>query len=192
MKKALFVDCCLRKGSNTKKLADAFLEELKDYDIKHLILEDENLQPLVGEFFEERQKLLDEGNRDHPRFKYAHEFAQADLIIVAAPFWDLCFPALLKIYIENISVDGITFDSTAFGLTGLCKANNLVYLTTRGGIYENNDSELAIPIFREMCKFFGIKHFDYVAADGMNVEGFDAESSLENAKQKARELARTL
>lgn len=192
MKKALFVDCCLRKGSNTKKLADAFLEELKGYDVKHLILENENLQPLVGEFFEERQKLLDDNNRDHSRFKYAHEFAEADLIIVAAPFWDLCFPALLKIYIENISVDGITFDSTALGLTGLCKANNLVYLTTRGGIYENNESELAIPIFKEMCKFFGIKHFDYVAADGMNVEGFDAESSLENAKQKAKELAKTL
>lgn len=192
MKKALFVDCCLRKGSNTRKLADAFLEDLKGYDVKHLILENENLQPLVGEFFEERQKLLDDNNRDHSRFKYAHEFAEADLIIVAAPFWDLCFPALLKIYIENISVDGITFDSTALGLTGLCKANNLVYLTTRGGIYENDDSELAIPIFRQMCKFFGIKHFDYVAADGMNVEGFDAESSLENAKQKAKELAKTL
>lgn len=192
MKKALFVDCCLRKGSNTRKLADAFLEDLKGYDVKHLILENENLQPLVGEFFEERQKLLDDNNRDHSRFKYAHEFAEADLIIVAAPFWDLCFPALLKIYIENISVDGITFDSTALGLTGLCKANNLVYLTTRGGIYENNESELAIPIFKEMCKFFGIKHFDYVAADGMNVEGFDAESSLENAKQKAKELAKTL
>lgn len=192
MKKALYIDCCLRKGSNTKKLADAFLEELNGYDVKHLILENENLQPLVGEFFEERQKLLDDNNRNHPRFKYAHEFAEADLIIVAAPFWDLCFPALLKIYIENISVDGITFDSTALGLTGLCKANNLVYLTTRGGIYENNESELAIPIFKEMCKFFGIKHFDYVAADGMNVEGFDAESSLENAKQKAKELAKTL
>ena len=192
MKKALYIDCCLRKGSNTKKLADAFLEELNGYDVKHLILENENLQPLVGEFFEERQKLLDDNNRNHPRFKYAHEFAQADLIIVAAPFWDLCFPALLKIYIENISVDGITFDSTRLGLTGLCKANSLVYLTTRGGVYENDDSELAIPIFRQMCKFFGIKHFDYVAADGMNVEGFDAVSSLENAKQKAKELAKTL
>lgn len=43
-------------------------------------------------------------------FKYAHEFANADLIVIAAPFWDLSIPALLKVYIENIAVDGITFE----------------------------------------------------------------------------------
>lgn len=191
MKKALFIDCCLRKGSNTKKLADVFLEELKGYDVKHLVLENEDLKPLVGKFYEEREELLARGDRDHPRFKYAHEFAEADLIIVAAPFWDLCFPSIFKIYVENVCVDHITFNSTVQGLTGLCKAKNLVYLVTRGGIY-NDQNELAIPFFKEMCKFFGIENLHCISADGMNVEGFDANKSLEDAKEKARKLARTL
>lgn len=192
MKKALFIDCCLRKGSNTKKLAEAFLSELNGYDVKHLVLENENLKPLVGEFYEEREKILKEGNLNHDRFRYAHEFAESDLIIVAAPFWDLCFPALLKTYIENICVDKITFDSTASGLTGLCKAQNLVYLTTRGGFYKEQDNELAIPFFKAMNNFFGIKNLHYVAADGMNVEGFDYKKSLEDAKKEAKELAKSL
>lgn len=191
MKKALYIDCCLRKSSNTKELANAFLDELKGYDVKHLVLENENLKPLVGEFYEEREEILAKGELDHPRFRYAHEFAEADLIIVAAPFWDLCFPSLFKIYIENICVDRITFDSSAKGLTGLCKAENLVYLVTRGGIY-NDQNELAIPFFKEMNKFFGIKNFHCVAADGMNIYGFEAKKSLEDAKQEARQLARTL
>ena len=32
-------------------------------------------------------------------------------IVVAAPFWDLSVPAVLKVYIENISADGVTFAS---------------------------------------------------------------------------------
>lgn len=192
MKTALFVDCCLRKGSNTKKLADSFINNLKGYEIKHLVLENENLKPLVGKFFEDRQELLEKNQRNHPRFNYAHEFANADLIIVAAPFWDLCFPALLKIYIENVSVDGITFISTEEGLKGICKANNLVYLTTRGGFYENRPDELAIPHMKNLSNFFGIDNFNYIAADGMNVEGFDAEKSLNEAKEKASKLAQEL
>ena len=192
MKKALFVDCCLRKPSNTKLLADEFIKELKDYEIKHLVLEDENLKPLVGEFFNSRQELLEKDDRSHPRFNYAYEFRDADLIIIAAPFWDLSFPALLKIYIENISVDGITFGSSENGLVGLCKADNLVYLTTRGGFYKDNPMEQAIPHLTALSKFFGIKNFKYIAADGMNVEGFDSKKSLDDAITQARDLAKSL
>ena len=110
MTKALFIDCCLRgKQSRTKELANAFFETFKGYDIETLVLENEDLRPLVGDFLNSRQELLDNGQLDHPRFRYAHQFSEADIIIVAAPFWDLSFPALFKIYIENISVDGITF-----------------------------------------------------------------------------------
>ena len=86
-------------------------------------------------FFEQRQRLLEEGDLSHPRFRYAHEFAAADRIVLAAPFWDLSFPALVKIYIENVSVDGITFGCNESGCFGTCRAEKLMYITTRGGSY---------------------------------------------------------
>lgn len=191
--KCLFVDCTLRKESRTKKLADAFLSSLDSkYDVKHLKLDEENLKPLTGEFFEERQILLNRNERNHPRFRYAHELQEADLIVVAAPFWDLSFPALLKIYIENCSVDGITFKSSEKGLEGLCKANNLVYLTTRGGTYIDDALESAIPQLKNLCKFFGINNFYPIAADGMDIVGYDSEKSLKEAMDKAKELAKSL
>ena len=190
MKKCLFVDCCLRDGSNTLKLAEEFLSNLKGYEIEHLKLENENLKPLVGDFFNERQELLTKNELSHPRFRYAHQIKEADLVLIAAPFWDLSFPALLKIYIENISVDGITFTSNENGLQGLCKANNLVYLTTRGGFYnDDTNMEQAIPYLNALKTFFGFKDFKYIAADGMDVQGFDSNKSLNEAKEKARCLA---
>ena len=193
MKKALFIDCCIRKEeSRTKKIADSFLSSLSDeYEVTHLDLPSLNLQPLVGDFFETRQELLEKKEYNHPRFNYAHQFAEADLVIIAAPFWDLCFPALLKIYIENISVDGITFLPSEDGLIGNCKGENLVYLTTRGGFYKDDPMEQALPHLESLSKFFGIDHFHFVAADGMDVVGFDGEASLKNACDEASALAKT-
>ena len=193
MKKCLFIDCCIRREeSRTAQLAAAFFEELKGYEIEHLILEEEGLKPLVGDFFFERQELLEKGELDHPRFDYAHEFAEADMVVMAAPFWDLNFPALLKIYIENISVDGITFKSTEDGLKGLCKAEDLIYFTTRGGVYKDSPLETADHYLSSFVPFFGFDNYTSIAADGMDIVGYDAEGSLNEAKEKARELGRKL
>ena len=109
MRKALLIDCCIRKSeSRTAQLLEAFAGALPgDVNQERLILDEENLSCLTGSYFEQRQRLLENGLLDHPRFRYAHQFAEADLVCIAAPFWDLSFPALLKVYIEQISVDGI-------------------------------------------------------------------------------------
>jgi FMN-dependent NADH-azoreductase len=195
MKKVLFINCSIRDDheSRTTTLAKAFMESLdSNYEITELTLKNLNLKPLVGEFFEERQALLEQGNFDHPRFDYAKQFQQADLIVVAAPFWDLSFPALFKIYIENVSLDGITFGASEDGLVGLCKASDLVYLTTRGGIYKDDPMESALPQVENLCKFFGIDAFHAIAADGMDIVGYDAETSLKEACEQASQLAKSL
>ena len=193
MKKCLYIDCCIRRNeSRTKQLAAAFFENLKGYEVKHLILEEEELKPLVGDFFFERQELIEKGELDHPRFDYAHEFAEADMVVMAAPFWDLNVPALLKIYIENISVDGITFGTSANGLVGLCKADNLIYFTTRGGIYKDSPLETADHYLSSFVPFFGFKKYTSIAADGLDIGGYDGVRSLNEAKEKAKQLALSL
>lgn len=195
MRKVLFVNCCIRGAeSRTAKLAEAFLAALPaDCNVTHLNLMQEGLQPLTGDFFWGRQQLLTAGDRSHPRFRYAYQIAEADLIVMAAPFWDMSFPSLLKIYVENTAVDGITFGSTEKGLKGLCKASRMVYLTTRGGFYANApELEQATPYLRAIQKFYGIPEFTCVAADGLDVAGFDGAAALANACEEAAALARSL
>ena len=146
MKNVLYVDCCIRReGSRTKELAEHFLKELEktgEYAITGLVLMDEGLNFMAEGFFRQRDELLAGKNFAHPRFCHAHQFAEADKIVIAAPFWDLSFPALLKVYIENLCVEGITFKTGERGLEGLCKADHMVYLTTRGGCYAGTPLEL--------------------------------------------------
>lgn len=193
MKNVLFVDCCIRReDSRTKRLADAFLSALPEgFSVTHLDLMAEDLSYFKDSYFAQREALLAAGARDHVRFRYAHQFAEADEIVIAAPFWDLSFPALLKVYIEQVSVDGITFSSSADGLRGLCKARHLVYLTTRGGFYTGDAMEMGSRYLDAMHTFFGIDSYACIAADGMDVAGFDGAASLVAACESARALART-
>lgn len=195
MKTALFVDCCIRgEASRSRKLAEAFFANLgEDYTVKHLDLMKEGLAPLTAESLAERDALLSAGKADHPRFRYAREIAAADLVVIAAPFWDLSFPALLKIYIENVSVEGITFRSTEQGLQGLCRGTDLVLLTTRGGIYEDgSDWEQGVPYLHAIQRFLGFDRFSFVAADGLDIQGFDGEGALMDGCRRAAELAEEL
>lgn len=195
MKQVLYVDCCLRGAqSRTKQLADAFFEVLsgREYYVNHLELSKLSMRPLTGDNLAERQTLLERNELEHPRFAAAHEFAEADMVVIAAPFWDLSFPALLKIYIENISVDGITFGCDENGIFGRCRAEHLVFLTTRGGIYRGSPMEQAIPYLTALRDFFGFRSLDCVAAEGLDIARMDAQQLLSEACERARELARQL
>ena len=195
MKKVLFVDCCIRReGSRSKQLADHFIGELEktgDYEMETLCLMDENLSYFSDGFFLQRERLLEAGNFDHPRFRYAHQFAAADKIVIAAPFWDLSFPALLKVYIENLCVDSITFHTDEHGLHGLCKADHMVFLTARGAIYTDSPMEQGSAYLQQMAGFFGIEKYDCVAAEGLDIGVWPVEELMEKAKEKATEVAKT-
>ena len=104
----LFVNACVRKESRTLVLAKDILSR-EDGTVTEVDLTKENLLPLNRESLELRDRLLKAGRRDDPMFRYARQFAEADEIVIAAPFWDLSFPSMLKIYMEQITVTGVTF-----------------------------------------------------------------------------------
>jgi FMN-dependent NADH-azoreductase len=192
MVKVLYIDCCIRREeSRTRLLAEAFLTALQrddNYQVERLCLMDEPLAPLSEGFFAQRELLLAENKRDHPRFRYAQQFSQADRVVIAAPFWDLGFPALLKLYIENICVDGITFGADERGTFGLCKAERLLFLTTRGGDYSNSPLEMGARYLEALCEFWGIPRFDAVAANGLDLGKEPIGTILDRAIEEAFNL----
>lgn len=196
MKDVLYIDCCIRgEQSRTKQLAEAFLAELNqrdDISIERLTLMDEPLIPFSNGFFWQREQLLETGELNHPRFRYAHRFQQAERIVIAAPFWDLSFPALLKVYIENLCVQGITFDcNETNGCFGVCKAEKMLFLTTRGGALEGSAMDNGTKYLGDMARFFGIPSFEVIAADALDMGLEPVETILNRAIARAKETAQT-
>ena len=174
----LFINACVRKKSRTLVLAKHILSKMQG-DIIELDLSKENLSPLNRVTLEERERLLKSGETDAPMFEYAKQFAQADEIVIAAPFWDLSFPSILKIYLEQITVAGITFEYRKGCPTGLCKAKRLVYVTTAGGEIFCDFGYAYIKAIAN--NFFGIQDTIAYRATNLDVQGISADALLREA-----------
>lgn len=176
----LFINCCVRNDSRTKRLADAFLGLLDD-EVEELRLEDIDF-PLTDEkYLARRDALIAEEKFDDPLFAMARQFADADKIVIAAPYWDLSFPAALKQYIEHINVLGVTFLYTPQGTPeGLCKASDLYYVTTAGGAF--CPEEFGYGYIKTLAQgFYGIKNTRMISAYGLDIYGNDPGKILEEA-----------
>lgn len=195
MKNLLYIDCTMHPGSRTALLAEAFFDALDKtkFQITTLDLDAMDLEPLRNEAFRTRQLLLAKPERNHPRFNLAKQFAAADIIVISAPYWDMSFPSLLKVYIEQICIDGITFATTETGLSGLCKAEQMIYLTTRGGLVETDSPmDQASAYLRALQNLLGYQNYTCIAANGMDIAGYNWQDQLNDAIQQAKKTARSL
>ena len=112
----------------------------------------------------------------------ANQFASADIIVIAAPYWDLMFPSVVKTYFEKITINGLTFAYSKEGIPcGLCKAKRLIYVTTSGGpIHYDFGYDYVASLSK--C-FYGIKDVSCVKAEGLDIYGANVSSIMENAKK---------
>ena len=195
MENLLFINACVRgERSRTLKLARRFLEGYQKAHLDTVITQRDlcaqRLQPQYPEVLAERDELWAAGKLDQPMFEPARQFAAADKIVVAAPFWDLCFPAVLKIYLERISVTDVTFGYDDQGaMVGLCRASKLLYVVTRGGNYAGTELEMGTPMLRALCTMYGIPELITLAAEGLDDVRQDKQALLDAAMLRADALA---
>ena len=180
MPKILFVNVCVRECSRTLELANYVLAKLHG-DIEEIKLYEQELFPIDLQKLKMRDQAKRDGDFSNSEFDMAKQFASADTIVIAAPYWDLMFPSLLKIYFENITVNGITFVYNEKGIPqGLCRANRLIYVTTSGGpVVYNFGFEYTSSLAKA---FFGINCVECVSAEGLDIQGADANEILKKAK----------
>lgn len=187
MEKILFVNACVRENSRTLDIAKIVLEKLNNA-YTEVNLQKTDLKPLNRESLDIREKLILQDDFSDTMFSLAKDFAAADTIVIAAPYWDLAFPALLKIYLEQITVSGITFRYAKGVPQGLCRAKRLIYVTTAGGIiYDNFGFEYVKALAQ---KIYGIGEVLFFKAENLDIDGNDVNDILRRAKSDAEKTLR--
>lgn len=182
----LFIDGCMRENSRTRELAQAVLAHLGD-ETETLVLAEDGPAGLTPATLVQRDALLAAKTLDAPLFRYAHQFAAADTIVLAAPYWDLLFPAAVRAYWEAVTVSGITFRYDEHGVPrSLCRARRLIYVTTAGGPIMGN---FGFQYVEAMARgFFGIETVQCLAAEGLDIIGADVAAIMAEAKSKIADL----
>ena len=187
MNDILFINACLRCSSRTKRIADAVINNISK-DVKEVALYKENIYPLNNDNLILRDMAASTNDYSSDYFRYAKDFRDASEIIIAAPYWDLSFPSILKVYFENICVVGVTF---IYGEDGrpisLCKAKRLIYVTTAGGFIPNNNYgyDYVSAIAKE---FFGIKDVICIKAEGLDINPNDANEIVNNVIKNIKSI----
>lgn len=172
----LYINACVGRHSRTAQIARAFLNGRSD--VCELRLDEEYLESLNEDALNYRNQRIETGNFNHSYFSEAKQFAEADEIVIAAPYWDFSFPSKLKVYLENICINKLTFRYNSDGTPeGLCKAKKLTYITTSGGKYLPDYSYDYIKALAS--GLFGIENTELIFAENLDVDGNDPEAIVE-------------
>ena len=180
--------------SRTWKLCQTFLNACKERwpeaEIRERDLTAGTLPVLTVELDDRRHQRFSEDPRD-PMFDPAHEVAQAGLVVIGAPYWDLTFPAALKVYLEWASMLGITFRYTQEGeQVGMSQARELVFITTAGGPIGGQN--YGFDYLKGLAAMFGIPSARCLSAQELDIQGNDPEAILQEAQERAAALAAEL
>lgn len=195
LKKVLLINACARSCSRTLELAGKFLsclENLCAAEIKELCLyaelEKRNIFPIDESFIDFRAKCSYSGDFSNAVFRPARLFSEADIIVIAAPYWDFSFPSVLKIFLENICVEGLSFRYTEDGMPhGLCRASDMVYVSTSGGpVY----GDFGYGYLDSLCRqLLGVRNTHLIQAENLDICGYDTDKIILETMRSAEELA---
>lgn len=191
MKKLLYIDSCIRgELSRTKRIATPIVEKLsKRYEVETITINNLNLVPVQAD--ENRRRAS--GIVSEEAICWANKIKNADKIVIAAPFWDMSIPAALKTFFELCSLFHVTFDSDDKTCYGLCKAENVMLITTRGMKIKTGDPlEQATPYLKALFWLWGIKGFEVVARENFDYLPQDKiEEEIASAIEEGLRIAET-
>lgn len=93
MKSLVYIDACMRKESRTRRIAEQIISKLSErYTITKFVLNELPLEIVKEDLIQQRLY----GNNDPQSLLWAKKICDADRIVIAAPFWDMSYPAALK------------------------------------------------------------------------------------------------
>lgn len=194
MAKVLYIKANPKSDTDsvTFQMSEKFMEEYKkqnpDDEIITLDLYKENIRFLTAQDLDDMYSGADFDIR-----RYAEQFANADKYVIAAPFWNLSMPAILKGYIDYVTFAGVTFKYTEQGSVGLLAGKKAMYITARGGVYtipETAQYEMGERYLKTVLGFMGIVDMTTLLCENTNVlQGDDRKNAVTKSVEDAGKAA---
>jgi FMN-dependent NADH-azoreductase len=188
--------------SNTKKLLDAFREEIRNSDVEELDLLDDvpdmfvdnNLLAYINRNFLGQELLPEEEKLLSKMDGMAAQLKSADIVVVAFPMYNFSMPAIVKAWFDSVIQKGVTFGNRNDGQMIVSNAGKkALTLISSGGVYSNEPFS-----GREHALSLSILEFQYmeysdvrgVLAEGMAMNEEVKQTNLNKSIRQVRAIAR--
>jgi FMN-dependent NADH-azoreductase len=172
------------KQSNTQKLLDLFLTEIKNENLEVVDLLSEKVPIFNLDSMAAYYKRNYNGQKLDPKEsvfladndRLIKQFKSADVITIACPMHNFGLPAAVKAYMDAIIFKGETFDYNKKMMSG----RKALVLFTSGGSYNDKFVNLEYPNWDTLTMAVKI-NFNFMGFDNIEVIG---SSLRENEDQK--------
>lgn len=193
--------------SRTLAISETFLSTLRkekpEITIDEMDLFKVNLPPVNIDVANAKYALMKGGELDENTQKawdlimeHANNFMEYDIILVSSPMWNYSVPYVLKHYIDLIMQAGVFFRFTSNGAEGLAGDKKVICVTTRGSDYgpesPMNTLDYLESYMRAILELGGVKDITFINAQPLDWAPGITQAKMEEAKEKAVDLARSL
>lgn len=186
-----------------RRLVNAILEKLPDVQLEELDLYKDHIPQLKACYFEDRNAIVsaeaksglstEEQNEVDTIVKLCDQFRNADIYVVAAPMWNMSFPAPLKEYLDCVIQVGKTIEFKNNKPRGTLDNKHRVFIYVQS-------SGAEIPWFirpvlnqglkyvHDITKFLGIDTFEELMVDGTGTTENERQEAIQKATEKIGKL----
>lgn len=187
--------------SNTKKLLDAFRDEIRNSDVEELDLLNDVPDLFLGniltayinrnflgyELLPEDKKLLSKMDR------MAAQLKSADIVVVAFPMFNFSMPAIVKAWFDSVIQEGVTFGRGNDGHKVSNAEKKALTLISSGGVYSNESSagrEHALSLSNLEFQYMGYSDVRGILAEGMALKEEIKQINLNKSIRQVRAIAK--
>lgn len=195
--KTLIVKYIPRKEqSNTKKLLDAFREEISISYVEELdllddvpdMLLDNNVLAHLNRNILGLALLPHEEKHLSKMDRMAAQLKSADIVVVAFPMYNFSMPAIVKAWFDSVIQKGITFGEGTSN-----DGKKALTLISSGGLYSNESSsgrEHALSLSNLEFQYLGYSDVRGILAEGMAMNEEVKQTNLNKSIREVRTIAK--
>lgn len=174
----------------TQALVDTLIDRHGKTEVIHHDLAQDEIPHLSGEIlgaaFTEQADWSELQRKEAARSEQLiGEFLAAEILIIGAPMYNFSIPSQLKAWIDRVAVAGRTFKYTENGPVGLAGGKKVFVVSSRGGVYSNEQGKLMDfqeDYLKTVLGFLGISDVQFIRAEGVAMGGEAREAALNTAK----------
>lgn len=137
------------------------------------------------------QRTPEQQARAEQSMALVRQLQGADVLVLGVPMYNFGISSQLKDWIDNVSLNQVTFRYTENGPEGLLKNKRAYVGFARGGQYRGSPADTQTPFFKSWLGFVGIEDVRFIYAEGLNMgeeanrQGFaTAEQDLATALEQ--------
>ncbi len=187
--------------SNTGRVLDAFIDEVKGSDLEVLDLAqdapdmflEENLQAYIQRNYLGQELTSEQKTSLAKMDRMTQQIMSADIVAVAYPMYNFSMPSVVKAWFDSVLLKGKTWDKKDGKYFGLMNGKKALAIVTAGGFYKdgtNSAREHALSLSKVEFEFMGFSTIHGVLAEGMNANKDTQSENLKKSIDEVKAIAR--